>query len=70
VNFYFLIFRKIILQGLYYFDNVTADIGLVSKFPIGGYRWEVDIVIAEKGDKTVFCTKTGIVVNSRKGQFG
>jgi hypothetical protein len=58
------------LQGLYYFDNVTADIGIVSKLPIDGYRWEVDIVLAEKEDKTVFCTKTGIVVHSKRRQFG
>jgi hypothetical protein len=49
-------------RGVYKFNNVTANIGIISRFPIGGSLWDAQIKFLDRKDKVVFCANTGIVI--------
>jgi hypothetical protein len=59
-------------KGVYKFNNVTANIGIVSKFPIGGHLWAAEIKFIDSNKKTIFCGNSGIMIKDprKRGNSG
>jgi hypothetical protein len=55
-------------KGVYKFNNVTVNVGMLQRLPLSGATWQARIELLGENDKVIFCGNSGIVVKdaSRK----